>query len=210
MAKFIASEIVNGIGIIKLNNPEKRNALTPELITEFLSELKKFEADANVLGIIITGEGTAFCAGADLSYLKKLQSFSLLENEKDSSQISEIFLALYECNKITVAAVNGHAIAGGCGLALACDYILSNEKASFGFTEVKIGFIPAIISFLVLKRLPEAKARQLLISGDILSSKDAITLGLIDAIVDDPVNAAKELIEKLFANSRSSITETKK
>ena len=211
MSNLILSEITGGIGIIKLNNPGKRNALSPDLIREFLSALKELESKEEVSGIIITGEGTAFSAGADLSYLNNLKSNSLIENEKDSSLIAELFISLYECNKITVAAVNGAAIAGGCGLALACDYIIAEKNvAKFGFTEVKIGFIPAIISFLVLKRLTEAKARQLLISGKILSADEALTLGLIDFIVEDVLDFSSTFIKNLSSNSRTSISETKK
>ncbi|MCK9425838.1 MAG: enoyl-CoA hydratase/isomerase family protein [Ignavibacteriaceae bacterium] len=211
MNSLILTEIKDDIGIIKLNNPEKRNALSPGLIKDFLSALKQLESNDEVFGIIITGEGKAFSAGADLSYLKKLQSNSLIENEKDSSLVAELFVALYECNKLTVAAVNGAALAGGCGLALACDYIIAKkEEAKFGFTEVKIGFVPAIISFLVLKRIPEAKARQLLISGKILSAEEAEHTGLIDFVEDDVFDFSIKLIKSLSSNSSASISETKK
>ncbi|MFA6025243.1 MAG: enoyl-CoA hydratase/isomerase family protein, partial [Ignavibacteriaceae bacterium] len=211
MNGLILTEIKDCIGFIKLNNPEKRNALSPGLIKDFLSALKELETNEEVFGIIITGEGKAFSAGADLSYLKNLQSNSLIENEKDSSLIAELFISLYECNKPTVAAVNGPAIAGGCGLALACDYIIAKkDEAKFGFTEVKIGFVPAIISFLVLKRLTEAKARQLLINGTIISAEDAKSIGLVDFIEDDVLDFSFNLINDLSSNSRTSISETKK
>lgn len=211
MNNLILTEIKDGVGIIKLNNPQKRNALSPGLIKNFLSALKELESNDEVFGIIITGEGKAFSAGADLLYLKNLQSNSLIENEKDSSLIAELFVSLYECNKLTVAAVNGPAIAGGCGLALACDYIIAKkEEAKFGFTEVKIGFVPAIISFLVLKRLTEAKARQLLIAGNILSAEEAQNIGLIDFVEKDVLDFSLKFIKNLSSNSRTSISETKK
>lgn len=211
MSSFILSEIKGEIGIIKLNNLAKRNALSLELTKGFISALKDFENNAAVSSIIITGEGKAFCAGADLTYLKSLQSNSLRENEKDSEVIAELFLSLYECNKPTVAAVNGPAIAGGCGLAIACDYVIAKkDSATFGFTEVKIGFVPAIISFLLLKRLPEAKARQLLISGTILSAEEAQIVGLVDFIEEDVLDFSFNLINNLSSNSRTSICETKK
>lgn len=211
MNNLILTEIKGEIGIIKLNNPAKRNALSPGLIKGFVSALKDFQNNAAVSSIIITGEGKAFCAGADLSYLKSLQSNSLSENEKDSTLIAELFLSLYECNKPTVAAVNGPAIAGGCGLAIACDYVIAKkDHATFGFTEAKIGFVPAIISFLLLKRLPEAKARQLLISGTILTAEDAKSIGLVDFIEDDVLDFSFNLINDLSSNSRTSISETKK
>lgn len=211
MSNLIFTETKGVIGIIKLNNPQKRNALSPELIKDFISSLSKLENDETVSGIIITGEGKAFCAGADLAYLKSLQSNSLRENEKDSALIAGLFLSLYECNKPTIAAVNGPAIAGGCGLAIACDYVVAKKDfATFGFTEAKIGFVPAIISFLLLKRLPEAKTRQLLISGTILSAEEAKNIGLIDFIEDDVLDFSFNLINTLSSNSRTSISETKK
>ncbi|MDP3682770.1 MAG: enoyl-CoA hydratase/isomerase family protein, partial [Ignavibacteria bacterium] len=211
MSSMILTETKGGIGIIKLNNPIKRNALSPELMKTFISSLSNLENDETVSGIIITGEGKAFCAGADLTYLKSLQSNSLSENEKDSSLIAELFLTLYECNKPTIAAVNGPAIAGGCGLAIACDYVIAKKDfATFGFTETKIGFVPAIISFLLLKRLSEVKARQLLISGSILSAEEALNIGLIDFIEEDVLDFSFNLINDLSSNSSSSISETKK
>lgn len=211
MSNMILTETKRGIGIIKLNNPQKRNALSPELINDIIFALRELENNEAVSGIIITGEGKVFCAGADLAYLKSLQSNSLSENEKDSALIAKLFLSLYECNKPTVAAVNGPAIAGGCGLAIACDYVIAKKDfATFGFTEVKIGFVPAIISFLLLKRLPEAKARQLLISGTILSAEDAKSIGLVDFIEDDVLDFSFNLINNLSSNSRTSISETKK
>jgi len=211
MNDLVLSDVKGEIGIIKLNNPSKRNALSPELIKGFISALKDFENNAAVSSIIITGEGKAFCAGADLSYLKELQSNSLLKNEEDSALVAELFLLLYECNKPTVAAVNGPAIAGGCGLAIACDYVIAKKDyATFGFTEAKIGFVPAIISFLLLKRLPESKARQLLISGTILSAEEAQNIGLVDFIEEDVLDFSFNLINNLSSNSRTSISETKK
>ncbi|MDP3150124.1 MAG: enoyl-CoA hydratase/isomerase family protein [Ignavibacteria bacterium] len=211
MNSLILIEVKGRIGIIRLNNPAKRNALSPELINDFISALTQLEKDEEVSAIIITGEGKAFCAGADLSYLKTLQSNSLRENDDDSALIAKLFTSLYECNKPTIAAVNGPAIAGGCGLAIACDYVIAKKDfATFGFTEAKIGFVPAIISFLLLKRLPEVKARQLLISGSILSAEEARNFGLIDFIEEDVLDFSFNLINDLSSNSSSSISETKK
>ena len=211
MSGKILTEKKGSIGIIRLNNPEKRNALSPDLIEAFISSLHKLEKDDSVSGIIITGEGNAFCAGADLSYLKTLQSNSLRENEDDSDLIAQLFISLYECNKPTVAAVAGPAIAGGCGLAIACDYVIAKKDgATFGFTEAKIGFVPAIISFLLLKRLPEAKARQLLLGANIFSADEAKQIGLVDFIEEDVLDFSFNLINTLSSNSRVSLQETKK
>lgn len=211
MSELITTEIKEGIGIIKLNNPAKRNALSPALIKNFLSALNQMKKNEEIAGIIITGEGKAFCAGADLLYLKQLQANSLIENEIDSSLIAGVFLSIYECNKPIVAAVNGPALAGGGGLAIACDYVVAQkDAASFGFTEVKIGFVPAIISFLLLKRLTETNAKQLLISGNILSPLEAYSIGLVDFVEEDALDFSFALLKKLSANSAMSICETKK
>jgi methylglutaconyl-CoA hydratase len=207
---MVISEVVNNSGIIKLNRPEKRNALNPELISSVKQSLSIFIRDENIKNIIITGEGKAFCAGADLDYLKSLNKNSVVENKEDSLNIADLFLKLYECPKPLIAAVNGPAIAGGCGLASVCDYVIAHSQyAGFGYSEVKIGFIPAIVSIFLIRRTGEAKARQLLISGDILDAQSALQYGLADYISDDPLNKALEIALRLENNSFSSISMTK-
>jgi methylglutaconyl-CoA hydratase len=142
MIKF---EQQNGIAVIKLNRPEKRNALHPVLINEFKEKLNEIEHDKEVRILIITGEGSSFCAGADLDYLNQLRKFSAIDNEKDIKSIAALFLQLYHFPKPTIAAVNGPAIAGGCGLATVCDFIIADEfNAKFGYTEVKSDLFPQL------------------------------------------------------------------
>jgi methylglutaconyl-CoA hydratase len=149
---MIKSEIKNNTGIIYLARPEKRNSLHPELVDKMKVELSNFENNDVVKSVIITGEGSAFCAGADLEYLKMLSDYSSIENYNDSKSLSELYLMIYEFTKPTIAAVNGAAIAGGCGLASVCDFIVAHpEKSRFGYTEVKIGFIAAIVSIFFNK-----------------------------------------------------------
>jgi len=139
---MISYKLKDNIGIIKLNRPDKRNALHPDLIKQMKEKLNAIRDDDNVKVLIITGEGKAFCAGADLSYLNELRNFSSIENEKDSEDLAEMFLMIYKFPKPTIAAVNGAAIAGGCGLASVCDLIVADENHSkFGYSEVKIGFV---------------------------------------------------------------------
>ena len=160
---MIKYDLKGNTAIIILNRPEKRNALHPELIKQFKEKLKEAEKDENVKAVIITGEGKAFCAGADLEYLKELSRFSSVENEKDSGELAELFLMIYKFPKPTIAAVNGAAIAGGCGLATVCDLIVAHpDHSKFGYSEVKIGFIPAIVSIFIIKRIGEGIAKQLL------------------------------------------------
>ncbi|MCH7516894.1 MAG: enoyl-CoA hydratase/isomerase family protein, partial [Bacteroidetes bacterium] len=144
---MISYTLKDDIGIIKLNRPDKRNALHPDLVKQMKEKLNEIRHDDNVKVLIITGEGKAFCAGADLTYLNELRNFSSIENEKDSEELAELFLLIYKFPKPTIAAVNGAAIAGGCGLASVCDLIVADEDHSrFGYSEVKIGFLPAIVS----------------------------------------------------------------
>lgn len=207
----VITQIENHFAIIKLNRPEKRNALSPDLIKEFLDSFNDLENNEKLKTIIITGEGTSFCAGADLNYLNELKSYSSIRNYADSENLAKFYKTIYESNKITIAAVNGPAIAGGCGLATACDFIIAHQdNAVFGYSEVKIGFIPAIVSFLLIKRIGEIKAKQILISARILSAKEALTIGLVDYLNDEPLTLAVQLAEKFSNNSFNSISETKK
>lgn len=200
----------NSTAILTLNRPEKRNALSPEMINGFIDLFIECESNPEVRSIIITGNGKAFSAGADLEYLQQLRNNTVAENDLDSSLISKLILTVYESTKPTIAAVNGPAIAGGCGLATACDYIYADRtNAMFGYSEVRIGFLPAIVSYLLLRRLNEFKARQLLISAEILGTQRAYELGLIDFVSDDVVKDAIILAEKLNQNSKESIKLTK-
>lgn len=196
--------------ILKLNNPEKRNALSPELISQLKTKLKEIKNDENVKSLIITGEGKSFCAGADLKYLTELNDFSTIENQKDSQNLAELFLTLYEMPILTIAAVNGAAIAGGCGLASVCDIVVGDKSnAKFGYSEVKIGFIPAIVSIFLIRRIGEGRARQLLLTGDLLNSEEAKDLGFVNYLSYDVMETSIDLAVRLSKNSASSMRETK-
>lgn len=202
--------IENETAILTLNREEKRNALSPSLIREFVLKFKACENDETIKTIVITGAGKAFSAGADLQYLQNIRENSIGENDLDSSLITELILTVYESYKPTIAAVNGPAIAGGCGLATACDFIIADaQSAMLGYSEVKIGFLPAIVSFLLLRRISEFKARQLLISAEILNAERALQIGLVDIVSNDALKEAVELADKLNLNSHESIKQTK-
>ncbi len=208
MIKF---EQQNGIAVIKLNRPEKRNALHPVLINEFKEKLDELENDKKVRILIITGEGSSFCAGADLDYLNQLRKFSAIDNEKDIKSIGGLFLQLYHFPKPTIAAVNGPAIAGGCGLATVCDFIVADElNAKFGYTEVKIGFIPAVVSIFLIKRIGEGNARQLMLSGELIDSWKAYEMGLANYLSKRVLEEAFNLANRLLENSDASMELTKK
>jgi methylglutaconyl-CoA hydratase len=207
---MIKYEIKNEIGILTLNRPEKRNALHPELVKQMKSKLKETAEDESVKVLIITGEGKAFCAGADLEYLNEMRNYSSLENEKDSRELAELFFLIYNFPKPVIAAVNGAAIAGGCGLASVCDIIIADElNAKFGYSEVKIGFLPAIVSTFLIRRVGEGMAKQLLLTGEIIEAKRAYEIGFVNSLSDNALEFSLDFASKLKSNSDSSMKMTK-
>ena len=207
---MISYTVKDDIAIIKLNRPDKRNALHPDLVKQMKEKLNEIRHDDNVKVLIITGEGKAFCAGADLTYLNELRNFSSIKNEKDSEDLAELFLMIYKFPKPTIAAVNGAAIAGGCGLASVCDLIVANEDHSrFGYSEVKIGFLPAIVSIFVIKKIGEGIARQLLLTGEIINGKRAYEIGFANYLYNNVLDGAIEVASNIRLNSVFSVKETK-
>ena len=208
---MINYSVNNKVAVIKLNRPDKRNALHPDLVKEFKEKLTEASRDENVSIIIITGEGKSFCAGADLSYLFDLRNYSSLENEADSRSLAELFLQIYNCPKPTIAAVNGAAIAGGCGLASVCDIIVADQRhAKFGYSEVKIGFIPAVVSIFLIRKIGEGRARHLLLTGEIINAEKAFQLGLVNYLSEDVKTFSSELANDLLKNSDFSMQFTKR
>jgi methylglutaconyl-CoA hydratase len=201
----------SGVATITLNRPEKRNAISFELIDDLLRALNEVEkSDAIVL--ILTGAGKAFSSGMDLENLKALIGRSPELNVHDSRTMVRMFRALYEFPKVTIAAVNGPAIAGGTGLALLCDFTLAVPEAKFGYTEVRIGFVPAIVSTFLLRQTGEKYARDLLLTGRIIGAEEAARMGLVNEIVapESLMVRARELASLLMENSPSSLRATKK
>ena len=209
---LVLTAIEERIGYITLNRPEKRNALSPELVAQLKNAFLQMKEDGSVKVVVLQAEGKAFCAGADLAYLKELQSYSAEENEADSRSVSELFKMIYTFPKVVIAKVQGHAIAGGCGLASVCDFILTVPEARFGYTEVRIGFVPAIVSYFLIRKIGEAKAAQYLLTGELYRSGDFASSGLIYQIVNSEdldhatLQLAQQLIEK---NSTDSMQITK-
>lgn len=207
---MIKYELKNSTGIIILNRPEKRNALNPDLVNQLKSQLTECEKDNSVKSVVIAGEGNSFCAGADLEYLKSLSDYSSVDNFNDSRSLAELFLKIYEFPKPIIAAVNGAAIAGGCGLASACDFIIAHpEKSKFGYSEVKIGFIPAVVSIFLIKRIGEGMSKQLMLEGEIISGKRAYEIGLVNYLSENVLDYAFQLSEKINKSSLESIKMTK-
>lgn len=199
------------IATVRLNRPEKRNALSPALLTEIHDAFVSLGDRQDISVIILEGNGKAFCAGADLEYLEHLSGFSIQENYQDSLHLKNAFHAVYTCPKPVIAKVHGPAIAGGCGLATVCDFVIAGESAIFGYSEVKIGFIPAIVMVYLLRKIGDTKARRLLLSAENISAQEAETLGLITKCVSDGElqNAVDQLAQTLQNNSGSSMALTK-
>jgi len=200
----------SGVATITLNRPEKRNAISFALIDDLLRALKEVEA-SDALVLILTGAGKAFSSGMDLENLKSLLGRTPEQNLQDSETMVRLFRTLYEFPKVTIAAVNGPAIAGGTGLALLCDFALAAPEAKFGYTEVRIGFVPAIVSTFLLRQVGEKHARDLLLTGRIIGAEEAERMGLINEIVapEKLMPRARELAALLMENSPSSLRATK-
>ncbi len=200
-----------GVATITLNRPDKRNAISFELIDDLLRALKEVET-SDALVLILTGAGKAFSSGMDLENLNALIGRSEEQNLKDSETMVRLFRTLYEFPKVTIAAVNGAAIAGGTGLALLCDFTLAVPEAKFGYTEVRIGFVPAIVSTFLLRQTGEKHARDLLLTGRIIGAEEAARMGLVNEIVapENLMARARELAALLMENSPASLRATKK
>ncbi|MFZ0479200.1 MAG: enoyl-CoA hydratase-related protein [Terriglobales bacterium] len=200
-----------GVATLTLNRPDKRNAISYELITELLRAFDEVKQSSSRV-LILTGAGKAFCSGMDLEDLKSLIGRSAEQSMKDSRTMASVFRSLYEFPKPTIAAVNGAAIAGGTGLALLCDFTLAVPEAKFGYTEVRIGFVPGIVSTFLLRQVGEKVARDLLLTGRIFDAEEALRMGLITQIVslEKLMERARELAAQLMESSPLSLAYTKR
>jgi methylglutaconyl-CoA hydratase len=199
------------IAIITLNRPEKRNAVSFQLVEDLLGALAAIEKSESQV-VIITGAGKAFCAGLDLEELKSLIGKSQEQNLKDSATMGTLFRTIYDYPKPTIAAVNGAAIAGGTGIATMCDFTLAVPEAKFGYTEVKIGFVPAIVSSYLVFQVGHKIARDLLMTARLFDAAQAHRYGLVNEIVpaENLMTRARELANVLLENSPSSVQATKR
>ena len=196
---------------LTLNRPDKRNAVSFELVGELMKAFDEIErSEAQVL--IMTGAGKAFCAGLDLDDLKAVLGKSHADNVKDSTTMASMFRRLYDFPKPTIAAVNGAAIAGGTGLATMCDITLAVPEAKFGYTEVRIGFVPAIVSSVLVWQVGHKIARDLLMTGRLFDAAEAYRHGLVNEVVppEKLMARAQEVAALFMENSPSSVRLTKK
>ena len=185
--KYIQYAVQDRIAYITLNRPEKSNALSYDLVAELRVAFKTAEEDDTAKVIILKANGAAFCAGADLQYLQELQTNSFEQNRVDSDHLKELYLQIYELKKVVISQVHAHALAGGCGLATVCDFTFAAREATFGYTEVRIGFVPAIVMVFLLRKVGEGRAKQLLLGGSTFTAEEALQLGLINYVCEKDV-----------------------
>ncbi len=186
----------NGVTEVWLNRPELHNAFNAELIEEMITT---FESFRNERLIVLSGRGTSFCAGADLNWMKAMRDYSKEENFRDSKRLARMFAAVNECDVPVLGRINGHALGGGVGLVSVCDYVVANSTALFGFTEVRLGLIPAVISPYCMAKIGESNARAWMISGERFSGEDAKRMGLAHEVcLGDELDLRVEEVKKKF------------
>jgi methylglutaconyl-CoA hydratase len=196
---------------VTLNRPERRNAITPEMQVELMAALEEAEAsDCRVL--VFAGAGDAFCSGLDLSTLQGIHDKTPAEHRTDAERLARLFLALYELPIPTIAAVHGAAIAGGTGLAMICDFTIATPDAKFGFTETRIGFVPALVSAFLALQVGHKQSMNLLLTGRLFGAEEAHRLGLVNEIVQpaELVERVHALAGTLIANSPQALAATKR
>lgn len=203
--------IDGAVARLTLNRPEKRNALNDALIAGIKAALRKAAGDEQVRVIVISGAGKDFCSGADLSALQKIAGASVSDNSEDARSLLELFLLIRQIQVPVVAAVRGRALAGGCGLASACDLVLASSSARFGYPEVKIGFVPAMVMAILKRNVSEKRAFELITRGEEISAQQAKEFGLINQVFSDDTFAdeVNSYVRKFESMSRQAISLTK-
>lgn len=209
--KNLLYKVEGGIAEIVLNRPEKMNSLDEELIGDIRGMMNDFSVNDEVKVIVISGAEGNFCSGLYLDYLQKISEYDILQNKEDSGKFKDMLLSIYNCPKPVIAKVQGYCLAGGCGIASACDIIVADETAKFAYTEVKIGFIPAIVMMFLLKRVSETHAKDLLLTARMIDSEEALRIGLINHSVrsEELEGKTAEVCGLLLKNSASSLRLTK-
>lgn len=210
MGDTVLLKVEGGVATLTLNRPEQRNAISPAMIDDLeiaVAALSKGPARV----VILTGSGPAFCAGMDLGALKATAEQSRQKHEAESRRLAHLFRSLYSLPRPTIAAVNGPAIAGGCGLATLCDFVLAVPDAAFGYPEVRIGFIPALVAAFLERQIGDRRTRELLLSARVVRAEEALRLGLITEVAspDNLLRRAREIANTLLTHSPASLTETK-
>jgi methylglutaconyl-CoA hydratase len=211
--QYIAYSVEQRVAHIVLNRPDKRNAFNAELVSELWQAFQQAEQNPEVKIILLRANGQVFSAGADLGYLQGMQNYTFEQNKADSKGLAALYQYIYEHPKVVVAQIEGHALAGGCGLATVCDFSFAVPEALFGYTEVKIGFIPAIVMVFLLRKIGEGKAKELLLTGKMIPAATAQAYGLINEVIpaEQIQTQVAKFIQQLCAEaSGDALSLTKK
>src|SRR5580692_5087650 len=211
MFETLTLEFTGQLATLTFNRPEKRNAISQRMVSEIQSALDEVETSRARVAIV-TGAGKSFCAGMDLEMLSAIATQSSADNMEDSRRMAKMFRRVWSFSKPLIAAVQGAALAGGCGIATLCDFTLAAPEATFGYTEVRVGFIPALVSMFLERQVGEKLARDLFLTGRILDATEAKAIGLVTRIVqrEELLKAARELAATLMANSPGGLEATKR
>ena len=183
MSEVLRCSVAGGVATLLLDRPEKRNALNRELVEALGAALEHAEADPGVHVIALRGAGTDFCAGADLAELERIAGLGAEESLADAQRLGDLFVRMRRCTRPLVAVVQGRALAGGCGLATACDLVLAHEGAELGYPEIHLGFVPAMVMAILRRKLPEGRAFELVVRGDRMGAAEAERVGLVNRVL---------------------------
>ena len=210
MPIILASD-VGQVRILTLNRPEVRNAISSQLRSELLLQLERAAAEQRVRALVLTGAGSAFCAGLDLAELEAMVELSPEEHRHEARELVRLLLRIHRLPKPVVAAVNGHAVAGGAGLASVCDLVVTARSARIGYSEVRIGFVAAVVSIFLVRQIGERRARELLLGAQLVGAGEALALGLVNEVVadDEVLERAIERAVALTANAPTAMALTK-
>jgi methylglutaconyl-CoA hydratase len=208
---MVRVEDAGGVRTITMNRPERRNALVPAMMDELAAAFDSAESSGARV-VVLQGEGESFCAGLDLAVLHEMAGYTKAQHSEEAERVAKMFRAVWECDLPTIAAVKRTAIAGGAGLAMLCDFTLAGPEALFGFTEARIGFIPALVGAYLSELIGDKATRGLLLSATLFNAEQAFQLGLVNEVVpqgglaDRVANVAMELLR----NSPESLRATKR
>ena len=199
------------VRLLTLDDPQRRNPLSPALVQGLLAALDTAAQDPAIRAVVLTGAGPAFSAGADLEFLKQVTAAGAEANYAHSRELMRLFHRIYTFPKPTIAAINGPAVAGGAGLATACDLVVMSEQAQIGYTEVKIGFVAALVGVILVRAVGEKHARELLLTGKLVSALEAYRMGLVNRVVpaEQVLEEALALAQEVAANAPTSLALTK-
>ena len=201
-----------GVKEVWMNRADLHNAFNAELIEELISTFEALQNEADLRLVILSGRGSSFCAGADLNWMKSMKDYSKEENFKDAKRLAKLFSTINECAVPVIGRINGHALGGGVGLVSVCDYVVTVEQALFGFTEVRLGLIPAVISPYCISKVGESHARAWMLSGERFGAVQALQMGLVHDVVKEGELDKKmeEVTQKFLAAGPEAAREAKK